>query len=574
MRGRVSWSVAPVLGATGTVSPVWFGSSQRPLFGWIHSPADGTARAAALLCPPLGRESIVAHYTYRRLAQELARRGLLAVRFDYDGTGDSMGDDEDPNRVNAWQESIVHAADLTVQCGAPSLVLIGMRMGALLAASVTKATGATAFVAWDPCRSGRAFVREQNAGQRIHFGDLSPVTDGVELPGFVYSSETVADLGRLKLAIRGSCVTKALVLTRVSARVPDVLAEELSECDLDVDQAEGQEQLLEVDPIHQKIPLVAIERIVEWVAQSATEEEVTVAVPPSTLTRLGVLDGSAVAERALSIGSSGLFGIETTDSKRSHGPSVIFVTSSFDSHVGPNRLWVLLARSWAAAGMRCIRLDVSGIGDSPARDGSSEHVLMSPDAFDDLADAARALCPSDPSDVIWVGLCSGGYQALEAAFSLRAKGVCVVNPALRFYPPELEDGPIDPRRHFCHPPSAIFLIVRRYSKWALSKGKAARPIWGRILSGARRVRSSWGNAVSESNACTLFILGEEDASEIGISESESFQIDRLQVEILPGLDHALMPARQRIDVMEMMTRYVIDHFPEQVPDHSTRHHPA
>ena len=161
--------VRPVAGGTGNATPLWFGPDERPLFGWVHAPNGGMARGAAVLCPPLFLEQDIAYYSFRRLAEELAARGVLAVRFDYDGTGDSAGGDEDPGRVRAWQQSIAAAAALARDLGAPSLVLVGMRAGALLAASALRATDATGFVAWDPRHSGRRMVREEHALHRLRF---------------------------------------------------------------------------------------------------------------------------------------------------------------------------------------------------------------------------------------------------------------------------------------------------------------------------------------------------------------------------------------------------------------------
>ncbi len=50
-----------------------------------------------MLCQPLGIESICVYYSYRLLAE----RGLAVLRFDYDGTGDSTGQETDPDRVRA-----------------------------------------------------------------------------------------------------------------------------------------------------------------------------------------------------------------------------------------------------------------------------------------------------------------------------------------------------------------------------------------------------------------------------------------------------------------------------------------
>ncbi len=143
------------------------------------------------------------------------------------------------------------------------------------------------------------------------------------------------------------------------------------------------------------------------------------------------------------------------------GPAVVFINNGFGSHVGPSRLWVDLARAWARHGVATWRLDLSGICDSPARPGLPDHVVYSPAAFDDLRDVAQALDPGDPSNVVWVGLCSGAYQALEATVALRARGACVVNPVLRFAPPEALVGPLDPRRRIARPKTNVSRLARR-----------------------------------------------------------------------------------------------------------------
>src|SRR4051812_34449398 len=87
--------------------PTWFGPAERPLFGWYHAPALATARACGVvLCNPFGYEMMCSHRAYRHLAERLATAGFPVLRFDYDGTGDSAGDGEDPERVESWLGSI------------------------------------------------------------------------------------------------------------------------------------------------------------------------------------------------------------------------------------------------------------------------------------------------------------------------------------------------------------------------------------------------------------------------------------------------------------------------------------
>jgi alpha-beta hydrolase superfamily lysophospholipase len=552
--------VRPVAGGTGRATPLWFGPAERPLFGWVHAPKEGMARGAAVLCPPLFLEQDIAYYSFRRLAEELAARGVLAVRFDYDGTGDSAGGDEDPGRVRAWQKSIAAAAALARDCGAPSLVLVGMRAGALLAASAVRATGATGLVAWDPRHSGRRLVREEHALHRLRFGDATIRADGVELPGFVLSTETAVDLEQLAPDAPGSAMERALVLLRSSESIPAPLAAALGDSHLELGEAVGQRQLLEGNGEHQQVPLVTIERIATWVSESFSPPTFAVQAAPSMPRRIHDGDGRPLFERTVRIEPSALFGIETANATPSAGPTVIFVNNGFGSHVGPSRLWVVLARRWAAAGLRCVRLDLSGIGDSPSREGLPEHVVYAPAAFDDLFDAAHFLCPDDTTNVVFVGLCSGGYQALEAAVAHRARGVCVVNPVLRFRPPELDDGLIDPRRRLCRPTTNVSRVARRLPDLGLLSGPRLQT-WRQVGFGEpHKSQASWIRELVDSHVDTLCICGEDEAEAIAVEMTTTGRHQDFEVQIYPGLDHALLSSGQRDQVVERMSDHVLSRF--------------
>src|SRR5436190_8330984 len=94
---------------TITRTPLFFGPEQRSLFGWYHAPKDAGRELAVVICPPFGHEYINSHRSLRHLADRLAEQGMAALRFDYDGTGDSAGGDTEAARVAAWRESIVIA---------------------------------------------------------------------------------------------------------------------------------------------------------------------------------------------------------------------------------------------------------------------------------------------------------------------------------------------------------------------------------------------------------------------------------------------------------------------------------
>src|SRR5437667_5172473 len=115
------------------------GDSKGPMFGWYHSAPRAEQRdCVAVLCAPLGHEYTRAHRTLRHLADRLARAGIPALRFDYQGIGDSPGGDLDPGRVAAWQASIRAAIrQAQLLSGRPRVCVIGLRLGATLAATVS-----------------------------------------------------------------------------------------------------------------------------------------------------------------------------------------------------------------------------------------------------------------------------------------------------------------------------------------------------------------------------------------------------------------------------------------------------
>ena len=198
-----------------TGRPIWFGPDERPLFGMLHVPEGSTARAGVVLCSPLGREDLFFHSAYRSLAERLERHGIAALRFDYDGTGDSAGVQRDPGRVAAWSASTQAAVELMRSAGSPVVAAVGMRVGATLAAFDATRAPLDALVLWDPCRSGRTFLREQSALQAVGAGSGDSADGSVQTPGFRYDRDTVADLSGLDLtATSGPMADQILVLVR------------------------------------------------------------------------------------------------------------------------------------------------------------------------------------------------------------------------------------------------------------------------------------------------------------------------------------------------------------------------
>ena len=107
---------------------------------------------------------------FRVLATQLERAGYAALRFDYSGTGDSLGDSQAAT-IDAWVGDIAIAADrLKSASGAARLAVVGLRFGATLA-TLAGARGDLRLrhlVLWDPVVDGAAYIRELAQQHRVY----------------------------------------------------------------------------------------------------------------------------------------------------------------------------------------------------------------------------------------------------------------------------------------------------------------------------------------------------------------------------------------------------------------------
>jgi pimeloyl-ACP methyl ester carboxylesterase len=148
----------------------YFGA-QHQLLGALHRPQRLRPRSTAvLLCNPFGEEASRAHRMFRVLATQLERAGYAALRFDYSGTGDSLGESQAAT-VDAWVGDVAIAADrLRSASGAARLAVVGLRFGATLA-TLAGARGDLRLrhlVLWDPVVDGAAYIRELAQQHRVY----------------------------------------------------------------------------------------------------------------------------------------------------------------------------------------------------------------------------------------------------------------------------------------------------------------------------------------------------------------------------------------------------------------------
>jgi pimeloyl-ACP methyl ester carboxylesterase len=184
-------------------------------------------------------------------------------------------------------------------------------------------------------------------------------------------------------------------------------------------------------PQDSEVPHAAIEAIKAWLLEDAPTATRTPAAPtaqrPSTR-----YDG--VEETALFFGGERrLFGVLTSppaESRRADLPAIVILNAGSIHRIGAHRLHVPLARSWAELGFSVLRIDLSGIGDSPAAAGCPENLTYPRDAESDVQAAMDFLSETiGARRFILAGHCSGGDITFQLGFKHDAvAGAVMINP--------------------------------------------------------------------------------------------------------------------------------------------------
>ena len=424
--------------------PLYFGPPNRPLFGAYHSPEAAARGTGVVLCNPFGHEELHGHRALRHLAERLASAGFAALRFDYDATGDSAGDDREGGRVAAWRASVVQAASaLREKARVSRVVLAGLRGGALLALLGAGDASAERVVMWMPVVSGRMHARELLRLHKMLFpkkkGDGTPPEDEESL-GFVLRKETAADLGKLDaLALTQKPAEGCLVIGGNDNPTEDKLLDKLRELGVEVEYHHlPGHPFLVTDPHRSEVPEPQIAAIVDHLSARYPASGEAASAGGAAGASSGVVEGGPQGERAWQFsGANRRFGVLTPPKeKNGEKPAIVLMNAGSIHHIGPSRMFVRMARRWAELGYPVLRMDLSGIGESPVGEGSPENVPYPRDA---VLDAQAAMDALEKEGIarrfILTGLCSGADIAFRAGvIDRRVAGAWMVNPQAFYFP--------------------------------------------------------------------------------------------------------------------------------------------
>jgi len=500
--------------------PFYFGSGTNPLFGWYHSSNSRTGMGI-VICPPLGHEYVHSHRSLRHLADQLAMAGFPALRFDYHGSGDSSGLKEDADRIPAWLDSIREAIRMLKDVfGCVEIGLVGLRMGATLAGIIASECEVKSLVLWEPCARGRRFVREMKAlhltAQQSADEERTP-TDDIEAAGFVLTKQTADGLAKLDLTKLVPNAANVLICAR------DDVADDFSLRDAWVNQGilvqyqrvSGYVDMV-AEPHFTVVPTNTINQIVSWIRDSGKNEVAGKAadilfdqlVKNATISKRSFVkdhpadnETADIVESIFQFGQSQeLFGLlsQPAGDEWKKRPTVVLLNSGSVHHVGPHRLYVLMARQLSQMGFRCLRMDFGGIGDSVIADIDKENHPYTKTASSDTAAALRALSRDfEGTSFVLMGLCSGAHATFHAGLDITAEKILecfLINP-LTFYWKEGMSLAIPSEAHH-HQWNDYMMSMKKWDRWLklLRGGVNLRVIIRTLYERVRIITSSTSRA--------------------------------------------------------------------------------
>ena len=418
-------------GAVTTVElPTYFGLDDSPMFGAVHLPADHRVRGAVVICGSVAKEHMDTIRGLRLLADELASRRILTLRFDYLGVGDSADAQVRGDTVARWKQSISTAVDYIRGCGVEEITAVGLRAGTLILDSVVgEIDSIHNVVYWDPVGRGRAFIREQQSLYRLTVGsdDTSPDQDVVEMIGASMSTAAAKEFSALDIRGDSGHVGSWLVVSRPEA--DRRVAAMGSRDNVTHLHAEGLADFTQPSSFLVRVPEQTVATIASWIdGVFGSDSRVADPVIRTTAT-FGPTEsgGHPVIETIEFLGENDAFAIRSRPGDAGVLPekTVVFFSTANDTHIGPNREWVDLGRAIAAAGGQALRWDRTGAGES-GKPGADLLGIYTEEAINESVEIGR-LAATDPRTLTVAGVCSGSWYAAYVARAIGAGSAVLIN---------------------------------------------------------------------------------------------------------------------------------------------------
>ncbi|MBK9083008.1 MAG: alpha/beta hydrolase [Rhizobiales bacterium] len=369
----------------------------------------GSGGRAVAICPAFGFEGLVARAATTRLAEMIAELGLPTLVFDYRGDGDSADIEGGPDLAGMIEDAQAAVAFLR-EAGARSVSLVGLRLGAAVAAAASTANEHVDDLALlAPVASGREHLRELRAlaAMMERPGRGSDADAAIDVAGFALSHSLAASVEAFDLDIVSPAARARIYLApeRPRRRIGALSAMWASKgASITLEPFAGYDAMM-CDATASRRPDAALEHAARWIAAGPALDG---AVDPSS----APLFGAGWREETVSLDGGRLGAVLTLPGAPTR-TALIALNAGRVAHTGWGRQTVGLARRLAQSGAATLRLDFEGVGDSPGEPhdlyGEAQGA-MTRAAVDELA--ARGF-----ERIGLFGLCSGAYHAFHVGMN-------------------------------------------------------------------------------------------------------------------------------------------------------------
>lgn len=462
------------------------------VFVWQHATKMAQWRnEVVILCSPIGYEYTHSYRSLRHLADSFAQQGFVVLRFDFHGMGNSPGSELDAQRIAVWQsnvESITGFAQETFPgC---KVCLAGLRFGATLACMASMKQPVDHLLLWEPVIRGKAYVRELMALARFSASAIDE-NNYIESAGFLMVKATAEDIKEINLLARSVNVNEGAMLIARDDRATDgALAQKMLVDGVGVEHISlpGFAEMM-AEPQQTQVPFATIDKMIQWLVDANSGLHDWTRLPTVGMQRNLSFHypddkGLALEEQPCWYDEARqLFAVSSYPKNGSSNnlPAIILVNSGSVHHVGPNRIYCELARTFAALGYFVLRLDLEGLGDSRPADPERENHPYQKNAVVNIYQAMDYLVRRGVANHFVVGgICSGAHTAYHSALTAVAcerqgllKEILLINP-LTFYWEEGMSLAIPSEVKNLHDTVYYRQSIRNLEKWKkLITGKAS-----------------------------------------------------------------------------------------------------
>jgi alpha-beta hydrolase superfamily lysophospholipase len=567
--------------------------------------ASGDRGGGVILLPPFGWDEVCSYRSRRAWALWLAAAGYPSLRLDLPSAGDSEGTPDAAGRLANWTDAVGCGAErLRGPGGCGWITAIGVGLGGLVGLNAM-AMGAEIddLVLWATPSRGRTLVREMRAfagleASRFGISEPTPLPTGwLEVAGFVLSEQTLDALSALEVASMAPerrSGRRALLLERDGLPVDPGLAAWLRGEGFDVTEGPGDGYgAMMAEPAEARPPEDVFAQVGDWLARhedprphrASTDERPAAMHPVGGPAPQLVDPDGAFGEQPgwLELADGGrLFAVSCAPVASGSGElTLVLLNAGAVRRTGPNRMWVEVARRWAARGVNSVRLDVEGIGDADGDGTAYADVgeFYVPHLVGQVRQALDALAGDRAhSRFVLIGLCSGAYWAFHGALEdSRVVAAVMLNPRVLYWDSGLEarraarevggslargsswrrvlEGRVSPARML----GMAIVLIRRIVRAGIESPARLRDARRRRRAGGDEVELALDRLRDSDKRLLLAFSGSEPLRDELERDGHLSQLARwpnLELADLPGSVHTLRPLNAQRAAHDLIDRVV------------------